>query len=156
MANTAKYIIERMSAQDLSQILEIENVSYPSPWHKHIFELELKRPRTLQLVSKSDEKVLGYLIAWMLYDEIHILNVAVHPDFRRNGIAEQLINFTIEHFTVKGAQRVILEVRVNNAAAQKLYEKLGFKAFRIRKQYYTDTGEDALVMSLDLYKEESS
>ena len=143
-------VIKPMGLHDIDQIMEIENVSFPTPWHEKIFELELKKPRTLQLVCKKDSKITGYLVSWMMYDEIHILNIAVHPDFRRNGIAKQLIDYTINHFANKGAIAVILEVRTSNIAAQNLYEKLGFKLLRARKSYYTDTGEDALVMMLDL------
>lgn len=150
MLSNNEFLIKPMAADDIDQIMEIENVSFPTPWHKKIFEMELKKPRTLHSVCKTGDKVVGYLISWMLYDEIHILNVAVHPDFRRNGIANELIDHTIKHFINKGAITVILEVRSSNKAAQKLYEKLGFITLRERKKYYTDTGENALVMMLDL------
>jgi ribosomal-protein-alanine N-acetyltransferase len=150
MLRNDDFVIKPMALHDIDQIMEIENVSFPTPWHEKIFEMELKKPRTLQLVCKKDSKVVGYLVSWMLYDEIHILNVAVHPDFRRSGIAKQLIDYTINHFAGKGAITVILEVRTSNKAALNLYEKLGFKTLRARKNYYTDTGEDAIVMMLDL------
>lgn len=150
MLQNNDFIIKPMSVDDIDQIMEIENVSFPTPWHEKIFEMELKKPRTLHSVCKNNNKVVGYLVSWMLYDEIHILNVAVHPDCRRNGIAKKLIDYTITHFANKGAITVILEVRTSNKAAQNLYEKLGFKTLRARKNYYTDTGEDALVMMLDI------
>ena len=150
MLQNNDFIIKPMSVDDIDQIMEIENVSFLTPWHEKIFEMELKKPRTLHSVCKKNDKVVGYLVSWMLYDEIHILNVAVHPDCRRNGIAEKLIDYTINHFAYKGAITVILEVRTSNKAAQNLYEKLGFKTLRARKNYYADTGEDALVMMLDI------
>lgn len=153
MENIYECIITRMHEDDIEQVLEIEKVSFPTPWHRKIFELEYKKPRTLQLVSKTGDRITGYIISWMMYDEIHILNVAVHPEFRRMGIAKRLISEVIDHFYPKGARSIILEVRINNKAAQNLYEKLGFKILRIRKKYYTDTGEDAIVMSLDLNEE---
>ena len=124
-----------MSADDIDQIMEIENVSFPTPWHEKIFEMELKKPRTLSIVCQTDPHVAGSIVSWMLYDEIHILNVAVHPDFRRSGIAKKLIDYTINHFADKGAITVILEVRTSNVAAQNLYEKLGVKILRARKNY---------------------
>ncbi|NIP38037.1 MAG: ribosomal protein S18-alanine N-acetyltransferase [Candidatus Dadabacteria bacterium] len=150
MSGDSSYKIEPMHEDHIPQIMEIEKLSFPTPWHKKIFELEIGKPRTLNSVYKMGEKVVGYLISWMLYDEIHILNVAVHPDFRRNGIAKKLIDYTIERFKSKGAVTVILEVRTSNIAAQNLYEKMGFQVLRTRKKYYSDTGEDALVMMLDL------
>lgn len=150
MVNIDDLIIERMEKDDINQILEIEKISFPTPWHGYIFELELKKPRTLQLVSKSDDRVTGYIISWMMFDEIHILNVAVHPNFRRRGIARRLICEVIDYFYPLGARSVILEVRINNKAAKNLYKSLGFETLRIRKKYYTDTGEDAIVMNLEL------
>jgi [ribosomal protein S18]-alanine N-acetyltransferase len=150
MVKVQECIIGRMQEDDIKQILEIENVSFPTPWHREIFVLELNKPSTLQLVSKINDKVTGYIISWMMHDEIHILNVAVHPDFRRRGIAKRLINDVTEYFYPKGAKSIILEVRINNKSAQSLYHNLGFKTLRIRKKYYSDTGEDAIVMCLDL------
>jgi len=150
MFKAHELIIEKMGVDDIRQILEIEKISFPTPWHSYIFELELKKPRTLQLVSKFGDQVTGYIISWMMYDEIHILNIAVHPDFRRKGIARRLLSDVIEYFYPRGARSVILEVRMYNKAAQNLYESLGFRTLRIRKKYYTDTGEDAIVMYLDL------
>ncbi len=150
MNNDLKFTIEPMALRHLDDIVLIENQSFPTPWHRKIFEMELNKPRTLHSVCMLGEGVVGYLISWMLYDEIHILNVAVHPDYRRNGIAKLLIDHTVNHFIEKGAMSVILEVRTSNIAAQRLYEKLGFTTLRIRKRYYTDTGEDAIVMMLDL------
>ena len=150
MDNMDDLVIVKMEKDDITQILDIEKISFPTPWHSYIFELELKKPRTLQLVSKRCDKVTGYIVSWMMYDEVHILNVAVHPDFRRKGIARRLISEVIEYFYIRGARSVILEVRINNKAAQNLYESMGFRTLRIRKKYYTDTGEDAIVMYLDI------
>lgn len=146
----SSYKIEPMNKDHISQIMEIEKVSFPTPWHKRIFELEIGKPRSFHSVFKLEDKVVGYLISWMLYDEIHILNVAIHPEHRRGGIGRKLIEYTIAHFRPKGAMTVILEVRTSNIAAQNLYEKMGFEVLRTRKKYYSDTGEDALVMMLDI------
>lgn len=152
MNNVSQFTIEPMAPRHLDDIVQIENQSFPTPWHRKIFEMELNKPRTLHSVCIHGDEVVGYLISWMLYDEIHILNVAVHHDYRRHGIAKLLIDHTVNHFIKKGAMSVILEVRTSNIAAQRLYEKLGFTTLRIRKRYYTDTGEDAIVMMLDLSK----
>lgn len=137
-----------MIPEDLDEVMKIEEQCFPTPWPREIFETELESPRSLLNVARVGGAVAGYIVAWMVYDEIHILNIAVHPDFRRMGLGEALLEDCLDYFSGKGAKQAILEVRRGNLGAQKLYKKLGFEPIGVRKRYYTDTGEDAIVMML--------
>jgi ribosomal-protein-alanine N-acetyltransferase len=139
-----------MRPEDLDEVMAIERLCFPTPWPRQIFEMELKSKRSFKCVSRIGGVVAGYIIGWMIHDEGHILNVAVHPDFRRMGIGDSLMRECLDHFSEKGAKYAILEVRRTNTGAQKLYEKLGFKPIGIRRGYYGDTGEDAIVMMLSM------
>lgn len=143
-----KFYIEDMKSEDLDEVMRIEEECFATPWPRQIFEMEIESPRSLLNVARVGGAVAGYIVAWMIYDEIHILNIAVHPDFRRMGLGESLLENCLDHFSGKGAKQAILEVRRGNSGAQKLYKKLGFEPIGIRKKYYTDTGEDAIVMML--------
>lgn len=146
-----KYRILELIPSDLDEIVEIENTSFKSPWHREIFEMGFKNKRSYNIVCKNEAfLVIGYCLSWIIYDEIHILKIAVHRDYRKNGIGTRLMNKTIDYFKSKGANHVVLEVRTDNDSAINLYEKFGFEHLRIRKNYYRETGEDALVMLLDL------
>jgi ribosomal-protein-alanine N-acetyltransferase len=143
-------IIEEMRSEDLDEIIEIEEASFPTPWPKRMFDLELKSTRSYCRVARVSGVIVGYIVAWMIYDEVHILNVAVHPGFRRMGIGERILRDCLDFFFSNGARNAILEVRRGNNEAKRLYEKLGFKSIGIRRGYYADTGEDAIVMKLAL------
>lgn len=143
-------IIEEMRSADLDEIMVIEETCFPTPWPRQVFDMELKSPRSFAGVTRLDGVIVGYIIAWMIYDEIHILNIAVHPDFRRMGIGENMMRYCLDHFFTKGAKHAILEVRRGNVGAKRLYEKLGFTSIGIRRGYYVDTGEDAIVMMLSM------
>ncbi|HEX3037025.1 MAG TPA: ribosomal protein S18-alanine N-acetyltransferase [Thermodesulfobacteriota bacterium] len=143
-----KYMIEDTRSEDLDDVMKIEEACFPTPWPRQIFEMELESTRSHMRVARVGGVTAGYIVAWMVYDEIHILNIAVHPDFRRMGLGEALLRDCLDHFFTKGAKHAILEVRRGNLSAQKLYEKLGFKAIGVRRKYYSDTGEDAIVMML--------
>ncbi|MEM4408548.1 MAG: ribosomal protein S18-alanine N-acetyltransferase [Candidatus Caldarchaeum sp.] len=140
--------IEPMRPEDIDEVVSIEELCFPTPWPRGIFESEVRSSKSLNLVARIGGSMCGYIISWKVYDEIHILNVAVHPDFRRMGIGTRLITTCIDYFMKKGAKHALLEVRVSNEAAQRLYEKLGFRRIGIRKRYYTDNNEDAIVMML--------
>jgi len=145
------YRIEELSEENISRVLEIENASFKSPWQQAVFEAELKNRRSYKIACKDENRdLIGYCLSWLIYDEIHILKVAVDERFRNQGIGRRLIVKTLEHFIPKGASHAILEVRLDNYGARSLYEKLGFENLRIRRNYYSKTGEDALVMLLDL------
>jgi ribosomal-protein-alanine N-acetyltransferase len=143
-------VIEKMCSEDLDEILVIEETCFPTPWPRQVFDMELKSSRSFARVGRMNGLIVGYIIAWMIYDEVHVLNIAVHPDSRRMGIGENMLEYCLDFFLTKGAKHAILEVRRGNLGAKRLYEKLGFKSIGIRRGYYVDTGEDAIVMLLSM------
>ncbi len=150
MEKAPKFEIDIITPADLDGIVAIENVSFPSPWPKRIFEREIKSSTSYNRVIRMSGIVVGYIVTWTIYDEVHILNVAVHPEFRKSGLGEKLMMDCIVESAEKGLKYAILEVRITNIGAQKLYEKLGFKTIQVRRKYYSDTGEDAYVMMLEI------
>jgi ribosomal-protein-alanine N-acetyltransferase len=146
-------------ARDLAGISEIERMAYATPWSLKSFERELTLPFSKILVANlkpvrpmdacTTEAMVGFLCRWLVADECHILNVAVHPKHRRRGVGLLLLNTTIAEATAKQASCVTLEVRRANVAARQLYRKLKFEERRLRKHYY-GPGEDAIVMELQL------
>ena len=153
MEKAAKYEIDAICFEDLDEILAIENVSFPSPWPKRIFEREIEAKNSYKRVIRFSGAVIAYMVTWTIHDEVHILNIAVHPDFRKIGIGEMLLLDCLNYSKGNGMKYAILEVRTSNIAAIKLYEKIGFKTMRVRKKYYSDTGEDAFVMMYELESE---
>ena len=137
-----------MSLDDLDDVMEIEKLSFLSPWNKRFFEETLVSPISLSLVMKSDTKTIGYNILYSVADEAHILNIAVHPGSRGKGCASRLIQYILDYFDGKGVHEFFLEVREGNLSAISLYQKFGFEKIGKRKKYYTETNEDALVMCL--------
>lgn len=150
--------IRNAGAGDLPRITEIERISYATPWSLKSFERELTLPFSKIMVAnlKPFEKttggsdgIVGFLCRWLVADECHILNIAVHPEYRRRGVGFFLLNTTIAEAIAKQASCVTLEVRRANLAARQLYRKLKFEERRLRKHYY-GPGEDAIVMELQL------
>ncbi len=142
------FSIRRMTEKDLEEILAIEQVSYRTPWSRRTFESEIRAPHAYPLVlGQSDPPfILGYVCSWRTLGGCHILNVAVHPSFRRIGLASQLIDHLLEICQEGGILHYVLEVRISNESAISLYKKYGFKVCGVRRRYYEDTGEDALIM----------
>jgi ribosomal-protein-alanine N-acetyltransferase len=138
--------IELMKAEDIPQIMEIERMCFVTPWHENSFYAELNHQPACYLVAHIGERVVGYGGMWVIMDEAHITTLAVHPAYRRQHIGERLLLGLLEVAIARRARRATLEVRASNSAAQRLYAKYGFSAVAIRKGYYADTGEDALVM----------
>lgn len=173
------YTIGPMRVADIARIMEIERRSFPTPWSPAAYRYELRhnpnahylvvRPRVavdgavdavdgswrlrLQqlLVPRTlpSGPVLGYVGFWVVASETHISTIAVHPDARRQGLGELLLSQVIDFALEKDAEFVTLEVRESNTAAQRLYGKYGFQRTGRRKRYYTDTREDALIMTLE-------
>lgn len=133
---------------DLSDLLLIESASFVQPWSKADFLSELcKSPPSIYVARKDLESpVLGYICFWEVADEIQMLNLAVHPEYRRQGVGRTLLTFLLKQAQVKKATKVFLEVRPSNQAALALYRSLGFKALYRRPHYYPPEGEEALVM----------
>jgi ribosomal-protein-alanine N-acetyltransferase len=142
--------LRRLGVGDLRAIEEIERLSYPTPWSRSMFAGELAKPSSICLgafdAGGDDGKLCGYLVVSRYVDAWHVMNVAVHPEHRCRGIATMLLERLFE-LTANDARRgYTLEVRVSNATAISLYERLGFDARGVRRGYYTDNREDALIM----------
>lgn len=138
--------IEPMNMNCINDVLEISNLSFPISWSENSFLCELKNPLANYIVAKTNDKVIGFIGTWIIVDEGHITNIAVHPDYRGNGIGDLLINGLIELCKDKNVIAMTLEVRSSNKVAQNLYKKHGFVEEGIRKKYYEDNGEDAILM----------
>lgn len=142
-----------MGSQHLDGVLAIERSSFPTPWSRASFLNELYTNNyAFYYVCLWENKVVGYAGMWIILDEAHITNIAVHPDFRRCGIGELLLDTLIKEAVKLGAERMTLEVRISNIPAQRLYEKKGFVRSGIRKGYYTDNREDAIIMWKTLHQ----
>ena len=147
------WVLDAMRVRDLPQVLQIERASFRNPWTGALFLQELRVPFSRLVVVRraagDAEPVVGYLCRWFVADEVHILNLAVHPERRRMGIAHLLMRETLREARAGGAVAVTLEVRRSNNAARRLYQALGFEGVGERRHYY-GRGEDALIMRLDL------
>jgi len=127
--------------------MEIETVSFPAPWSKESYLYDLGENKLSYYVGCFLEgKLLGYAGVWIILDEGHISNVAVHPDYRRKGIAEKLVMELVEALKKRDSRCLTLEVRASNEPARALYEKLGFVQVGLRKNYYRNPREDALIL----------
>ncbi len=154
MANLrgVKILITRMREQDLGEVLAIENASFQTPWTRGMFLSELKaNPFAHSVVARFPEesKIISYACFWIIMEELHLMNLAVHPDRRRQGIGEELARWVLGMGQGKGCRIAMLEVRESNRPARQLYEKLGFKVIAVRPGYYRDPKEDALIMLLE-------
>lgn len=148
--------IERMGLEDLDEVLAIEQVSFSNPWSRQAFAYELRENRVANLwvVRAPDDsgpsRIVAYLGLWLIGDEVHVTNFAVDPARRHRGIGRHLLGTLLEHYRQQGATRAALEVRAGNEGARRLYEGFGFRQIGLRKGYYFDTGEDALLMETRL------
>jgi ribosomal-protein-alanine N-acetyltransferase len=152
MSATANRVdFRRLEIRDLNAIEKIERASYPTPWSRSMFAGELAKPSSISLGAFDPETgdLLGYLIISRYVDAWHVMNLAVTPKRRRERIASTLLERLFELTSNEGRRGYTLEVRVSNEVAIKLYEQAGFKARGIRRGYYTDNREDALIMWRD-------
>lgn len=139
--------IKEMTGDHIDGVMVVENLSFKIPWSRQAFVDEITgNNMAMYFVALCNEQVIGYGGMWKILDEGHITNIAVHPEFRRCGAASVIIEKILEISGEKGIKSLTLEVRKSNIAAQNLYQKYGFKSEGIRKGYYSDTGEDALIM----------
>ncbi len=148
----------KLKLRDLTAIEEIERSSYPTPWSRSMFAGELAKPSSICLgaIDVEANRLVGYLIISRYVDAWHVMNIAVAKDYRRRRIATRLIERLFEVTSGDGRRGYTLEVRVSNEAAIRLYESLGFKARGVRRGYYTDNREDALIMWKDPVREPAS
>ena len=145
--------IRRLGLRDLNAIERIEKRSYPTPWSRSMFASELAKPSSICLGAFEVDDLCGYLIVSRYVDAWHVMNVAVSPEHRRHGVAGMLLHTLFDLTAGDGRRGYTLEVRVSNADAIRLYEKLGFRASGVRRGYYTDNREDALIMWKDAVRE---
>lgn len=140
-----------MTVDDIPQVQLVERKCFTTPWSRSIFISEVTRnDNAVYLVAEVGELIVGYVGIWIILDEGHITNIGVHPDFQRQGIGRGLMDHITVAATLRGVTAMTLEVRVSNYAAQALYNQLGFVPSGIRKQYYQDDKEDALIMWREL------
>lgn len=148
------FSLRRMDLADLAAVLRIEASAFQSPWSEELIRRELGNEWSTILVARDPAlpgaPVAGFVIFWVVHDEIHVLNVAVDPALRRRGVARALLAETLGRAKEKGASLATLEVRRGNAPALGLYESLGFRRVGLRPRYYADNDEDAVVMVLPL------
>ena len=138
--------IVTMNPAHVAQIAQIEKVCFSAPWSEKSIASELENELALWLVAEEDGQVCGYVGSQTVLGETDMMNVAVHPDFRRRGIAEALVNALVEALKAKGSHCLTLEVRASNSPARALYEKLGFSRIGTRKNYYRNPKEDGLIL----------
>ena len=141
-------VFRAMNPEDIDEVMTIERCSFPSPWSRESFLNDISRADTVTAVAVIRNRVTAYLVAWRVEDELHIGNLAVHPDYRRQGLGTELLARLFSAYP--SVRMVWLEVRISNTAAQNLYMKLGFRQISIRKNYYQVEKEDAIIMVKDL------
>lgn len=152
MAVSVALRVDPMRLADISQVHDIERMSFATPWPSYAFEQEISGNRLARYVvarvpEGDAERVVGFAGTWLMVDEAHITTFGVHPGWRRQGVGRRLLLRLLEIAIEIGARRMTLEVRVSNAAAQALYASFGFTVSGRRRAYYTDDGEDAHVMT---------
>jgi len=138
-----------MKRDDTPKVMEIERECFPVPWHESAYLTELANRSAYYIVSTIDEEIVGYAGMWVIIDEAHITTLGVCKSSRGHKIGEQLLVGLLEEAMKRGAKRATLEVRQSNQVAQNLYVKYGFKPAAVRRGYYTDNHENALVMWID-------
>ena len=144
-----EWIIEPLrDAADLDGVLDVDVLSFTRPWTRVMYESEfLNRDTSRMFVLRTASRpVAGYCAAWFILDEIHINNIAVRPELRGQGLGSALLTHVLEEGRAVGASRATLEVRRSNDDARRLYERFGFRVAGVRRDYYTDPTEDALVL----------
>jgi [ribosomal protein S18]-alanine N-acetyltransferase len=152
MKTETEITIRPMREEDIHAVIEIEKESFATPWTTHAFRLELKNRLAVYLVAEANNRVAAYGGMWLILDEAHVTNVAVHPDFREQRVGQRVMEALIEEACSRSLLRMTLEVRKSNDPAIQLYKKLNFLMAGIRPGYYQDTGEDALIMWKELVR----
>lgn len=149
-----QHLIRLMRPEDLEQVMCIERTSFESPWTKNNFFDEFKNSDlSIQLVMEVDGRIISFAIVWIIIDECHLANIAVHPDYRRKGVGKIMLDRIIDIAREKNCKKIMLEVRKSNQPAIELYMKYRFEKVGIRKNYYHDgfmRQEDAVLMDLNL------
>jgi ribosomal-protein-alanine N-acetyltransferase len=143
-------VIDEMKLDDIDAVQLVERASFPVPWPANAFRHELTQNRNAHyIVAREGDHIVGYAGLWLSLDEAHITTFAVLPDYRRRKIGERMLLSLFERAEKLGAEWLTLEVRASNLPAQRLYEKYGFRPAGIRRRYYSDNNEDAIIMWTD-------
>lgn len=155
--------IKSADSTHLDQILDIEQEAFSAPWTRVMFEAEVVgNPFSRLFVatpiddSGASHRIVGYLCYWVVFEELRLLNLAVSPGWRRQGIARRFVQFALHDAQTQGAERALLEVRASNTAAQSLYDGFGFREYGSRAGYYSNPEEDAILMRLEPLEFEDS
>ncbi len=146
--------IREMMPGDVPAITWIERSSFTAPWSETSFYSEVYSRYSITRVAEFDGLIVGYVCVKQIVDECHLLDIATHPDYRKQGIATMLLNDVLGDLKEGSCRNMYLEVRASNFAAKKLYEKFGFKTAGIRRRYYSQPEEDAVIMALRLGSDE--
>jgi ribosomal-protein-alanine N-acetyltransferase len=142
------FSVRRMTLDDVEQVVAIDQVSFSLPWPERTFRYEVaENSASRPWVVDVDGRVVAMLVVWFIIDEAHIATIATHPDFRRQGLGRKLLVHALKAAKEEGARTALLEVRKSNDEAQEMYRKLGFVEVNRRTQYYSDNGEDAILMN---------
>lgn len=144
--------IRKMQIEDVPGVMDIDTSSFPAPWTKAVYEQELQEndfAHYFVIVNDQDD-IIGYVGLWIIFDDAQITNIAVHEDYRGKKIGEKLFAFALSYAFQRGAQKMSLEVRPSNTVAKNMYRKFGLRKGGIRKSYYPDNSEDAIVMWVNL------
>lgn len=142
-----EYVIRPIRPTDIDAVWEIEKMCFSVPWSRQSFVLEVEKNGCARyVVAEHSGTVVGYGGMWLVVDEAYITNIAVHPLFRRKGIGQAILKALMAEAHRIGIDKMTLEVRASNIAAQSLYKKLGFVEVGVRKGYYSDNAEDAIIM----------
>jgi len=153
-AGPARVRFRRVRSEDLSRVVEIEKDGFQHPWSRELLERELSHAWSTVLLAVDDgprgERIVGFIVYWLVHDEVHVLNIATAREERRRGIARALMEEAAEAGRRRGATLATLEVRRSNAPAIALYRALGYRQAGVRPNYYAEEKEDAIVMVLDL------
>ncbi len=146
MAETNPFVIRYMDRKHIPQVLEIERASYPAPWSETTFSNEMISGVSVAIVALVGESVAGYVVGWVVADQLHIANIAVSPGHQRKGIGNGMMTWLLDEAVRRGCTSSSLEVRESNQAARSMYSRLGYHPVAIRKAYYANPAEDAVVM----------
>ncbi|GGD22806.1 alanine acetyltransferase [Pontibacillus chungwhensis BH030062] len=147
----SKAIVRQMTEEDIDRVLQLEEACFATPWTRDAFEHELQdNPYAVYYVLEFEGVLVGYCGLWVIIDEAHITNIAILPEYRGMKLGQALFEVVMEKARLVGAIQLSLEVRVSNIVAQRLYRKYGLVPGGIRKNYYTDNQEDAVVMWVKL------
>lgn len=149
MPDNTEIIIRRMTMDDVDGVYAVEVGSFVDAWTRDAFVSDMNNPVARYLVAEKDGQIIGYAGAWVILDESHITNIAVLKEHRGQGVGKRLTAGLLQYLSNLGAAYATLEVRRSNDVAQNLYRSLGFIQLGVRKRYYADNGEDALIMVCD-------